>query len=271
MERIRQAMEHARREREQRAATRSPPLGDAPRPGRETPPERIRYTRTRTVSLSEEGLRARRVMTGLGTDAVTGAYKLLRTQVLQRLEANGWNSVAVLSAAAREGKTLTAVNLAVSLARELDHTVLLVDADLRAPGVGERLGLTPGPGLADVLRGEASLEEALVNFGIQGLVVLPGRGSCLDSSELIASPAMSRLVDEIRSRYPRRVVVFDLPPLLRSDDALAFTPYVQGVLLVVRDGRTRRRELARASEYLAGVTLLGSVVNECHPAEAGAG
>ena len=102
----------------------------------------------------------------------------------------------------------------------------------------------------------------LFNPGIERLVVLPAGRPTPNSSELLSSPKMAALVNELKSRYPSRIIVFDLPPMLSTDDALAFSPYVDAALLVVEDGGTTKDELVRAVEMLGDTALLGTVLNK---------
>ncbi len=258
MERIKEALEKARQER---AAT-----GGAAVPGRASAPvdpAEIVYSRTRTVPVLHGVLRANRVIAGFEPSPFTDAYRILRTQVLKRLQKNGWNSVAVTSPGTHEGKTLTAVNLAISLAMEVNSTVLLVDANLRAPRVHKFFGLPAEPGLADYLRTDTPLEEILVHpADIGRFVILPGGRPLLDSAEMLNSPKMTRLVEELKRRYPTRIVIFDLAPLLSAADALAFAPYVDCALLVVEDGATGTDELERATALLKDTQLIGTVLNK---------
>ena len=98
--------------------------------------------------------------------------------------------------------------------------------------------------------------------GINGLVILPGGKPLRNSSEMLGSAKMAELVKELKSRYPSRIVVFDLPPVLTAADALAFSPYVDAALLVVEEGRTPRDDVVRATEMLASTRLLGTVLNK---------
>jgi capsular exopolysaccharide synthesis family protein len=191
--------------------------------------------------------------------------------VLQRLRENKWNVLAVTSPGLNEGKTLTAINLAVSLAMEVNYTVLLVDADLRHPNVHTYFGLEPEFGLSDYLLSDKPLQELLVHPGIQGLVVLPGGKPLTNSSEMLNSPKMSRLVEELKTRYPSRIVLFDLPPLLATADAMAFAPYVDAALLVVEEGITSIQDAQHATELLKDTHLIGAVLNKSLSNQAGYG
>lgn len=222
----------------------------------------VTYTETRRVALSPGVMERNRLISGMGKDAATAAYKLLRTQVLQRLGANHWNALAVVSTNAHEGRTLTAINLAISLAQEVNHTVLLVDLNLHSPAVHGYLGDNPLYGLSDYLLNGIELKDILFNPGIDRLVVLPAGGGLANSSEMLSFPKMTALVEELKARYPSRIVLFDLPPLLASDDALVFAPYVDAALLVIEDGATEREELLRAMELLGDTPIIGAVLNK---------
>jgi Mrp family chromosome partitioning ATPase len=222
------------------------------------------YTQTQVVQLSREHLRANRVVLGDEKDELSNAsnaYKILRTQVLQRMAAQGWNALAVVSPGHGDGATLTATNLAISLSREVHRTVLLVDLNLREPNVHRLLGFEPQYGLSDYIVHDVPLNEILVNPGIDRMVVLPGREPVFNSAEILASPKMVRLVEELKTRYPSRIVVFDLPPLLGTPDALAFSPYADTVLLVLRDAKTSQDDLVKAMTLLDSVNVLGTVLN----------
>lgn len=223
----------------------------------------VTYTETRRVPLEAAVMEKNRLIAGTGNDSVTSAYKLLRTQVLQRLKLNRWNTLAVLSANHHEGKTVTAINLAISLAREVTHTVLLVDLNLHTPTVHRYFDYQPLYGLSDYLVNGIELKEVLFNPGIDRLVVLPAGASLSNSSEMLSSPKMTALVEELKARYPARIILFDLPPLLSSDDALAFVPYIDTALLVIEDGATEQDQLMRAAELLGETPIIGAVLNKC--------
>lgn len=266
MERIKQALDLARQARE--TAPLGNPGADGAEAARRQPPAtepsgefRITYTQTRVEPLSADHLRRHRVLTGGIHDTASSAYKILRTQVLQRLALRGGNTLAVTSPGTGQGKTLTAINLAMSLAAKLDHTVLLVDLDLRRPSVHRYLGLKVERGIGDYLLTETPLNEILINPGIDRFVVLPGKNQVFNSSEMLASPRMSRLLAELKSRYRSRIVVFDLPPLLVGDDALTLAPHMDAVLLVLDEGRTKKSEVNQASAMLKSSHVIGTVLN----------
>ena len=231
--------------------------------GSQTLPPPIVYTRTRSLDIPLSVLRQRRVMAAYDRGPFVDAFKILRTQVMQRLRENNWNVVGVTSPGHGEGKTLTAVNLAVSLAMETSQTVLLVDADLRSPSIHEVFGLDDCPGLADYLLDNQPVEDLLVHPGIGRFVLLPGGRAISNSTEILTSPKMLALVEEFKNRYPTRIVIFDLPPLLHTADVLAFSPYTDALLFVVEEGKTTAEQLQRALLLVKNSRpVLGTVLNK---------
>jgi protein-tyrosine kinase len=190
------------------------------------------------------------------------SYKLMRTQVLQRLDQLGANSLAILSASSSEGKTLTAINLAIAIAAELGRSALLVDFDLRNPSVHRRLGFEPDLGVEACLQSGRPAQDVIVRLaGYPRLSVMPARDPVEQSSELLASQRALNLVNEVRTRYSDRIVLFDLPPVLHSDDALAFSRSVQAGLFVIAEGRTQREELANSLTLLRELPIIGTILN----------
>lgn len=259
MERIKQALEKARLERQK---IQGPDAYPTRVDGRDAPAS-MTYTHTRVVEVATEGLREKRIITDLDQNTFTDAYRILRTQVLQRLREKNWNSLAVTSPGMNEGKTLTAINLAISMAMEINHTVLLVDADLRQPAVHTYFDFDVEYGLSDYLVDDKPISKLLIHpANFPRLVILPGGKPLDNSAELLNSPKMVRLVEELKSRYPSRIVLFDLPPLLSAADALAFAPYVDAALLVVEEGKTQVDEAKRAIGLLGSTSVIGTVLNK---------
>lgn len=263
MERIKEALERARRERGSAAARSSAgPMLDVNSRAAIGNVANIVYTSTRSVEPSPALLREKRIILGGEASPYVDAYKILRTQVLQRMQEQGWNALAITSPGRGEGKTLTAVNLAISMAMEVDKTVLLVDADLREPRLHTFFGIEAEPGLSNYLLSDTPLGEILVHPKIGRFVVLPGGRPLPNSSEMLASRKMADLVQELKSRYPSRYIIFDLPPLLHAADVLAFSPLVDTALLVIEDARTRKGDVIRAVQLLGTTHLLGTVLNK---------
>jgi protein-tyrosine kinase len=222
----------------------------------------FRYTRTRCVEISYDLLRQNRIVSAFERSLFTDAYKILSTQVSQKLRLNGWNTLGITSAGSGEGKTLTAINLAISLASEFHQSALLVDADLRHPSVSAAFGLHSAPGLTEYLMADTPIADMLIHPDIDRLVILPAGAGLVNSSAALGWRRMADLVKELKNRYPSRLVVFDLPPLLHIGDVLAFAPCIEAALLVVEEGKTSRHDLERAQQLLSGTHLLGTVLNK---------
>jgi capsular exopolysaccharide synthesis family protein len=215
------------------------------------------------VSISESVLRERRILAGYDAGPFVDAFKILRTQILHRVREKGWNVIGITSPGVGEGKTFTAVNLAASLAMDVTQSVLLVDANLRHPTVHEMFDLKPCRGLADYLLDEVPIEQLLIHPGIGRFVFLPGGHAVSHSAEALTSPKMVALVEEFKHRYQSRMVLFDLPPLLQTSDVLAFAPYLDALLLVVQEGRTKAEDVERSLALVKQATpVLGTVVNK---------
>lgn len=220
--------------------------------------------RFQPVTLDPAALHDARVLPQVDDAGALRAYKILRTRVLRRLEANQWHSFAVTGVTAGEGKTLTAINLAIALAQDVSTWVALIDLDLQRPRIAEYLGLKNKhgeKGLSDYLLGNASFENVIYCPEIERLAVLPNFQPVTNSSELLTSPRMVELMQALEAETPRRILIFDMPPVLAADDVLAFAPQIDGLLLVVAEGTTDRASLQRAKEILAEMNLLGVVLN----------
>ena len=188
-------------------------------------------------------------------------YRMLRTKILHRTEGIGGVTVMVTSALPGEGKTTTAINLAFTFAKAYSQTVLLVDADLKQQKIHEVLGFENDKGLADYLLDSCPLSDTIVWPGIEKLTILSGGRTVTESSELIGSPGMKVLVEEMKSRYPERYVIFDVAPVLIGADALSFAPLVDCILFVVQAGRTSLQDVNRAIKMLPQEKVLGLVLN----------
>jgi protein-tyrosine kinase len=224
-------------------------------------PRPLDIDRLQPVELDSDVLTANRVV----TDELSGAsaaYKMLRTRVLQRMRRNGWKTLAVTGTCPEEGKSLTAINLAINLARDVGTSVVLVDMDLRKPSINRHLGISWRYGVGDFLRGSVSLQKVAVNPGIDRLGVVLGERPFQNSSEMITSPRTAELVEQVK-QGDGRIAVFDMPPLLASDDMLAFSPLVDAVLVVLAQGKTQRADLTAARDLLQTMNVVGVVLNQC--------
>jgi len=271
MEKIQQALKRAEADREQvKRQHDQPAVESASATARATAPvadTAIMYKQTRIVEVSDDVLERNRLVAALPSHELTDAYRVLRTRVLQSMNSNNWRTLAITSPATGSGKTLTAINLAISLAREVNRTVLLADLDLRNPSIHRYFDDKPEYGLSDFLFNDVPIEKMLFSPSVERLVVLPGRESVHNSSEMLRSPKMVAMVEELKARYPERLTIFDLPPILALDDALAFSPYTDAMLMVAENGATQREDLEKALTMLEGTNVIGTVLNKSDPVE----
>jgi exopolysaccharide/PEP-CTERM locus tyrosine autokinase len=179
------------------------------------------------------------------------------------------NLIMVTSAVAGEGKSFTAVNLAMSIAAELDHTVMLVDADLARPSLPRMLGVADGPGLLDLLDGTAEMSDVLLRTNVDKLTLLRSGTPHAKATELLASEAMRRLVDEMSKRYQNRIIVFDSPPLLLTTEARALAMYMGQIVFVVRAGKTLQSAVEHALATIEACPTKMLLLNQIRPEKHG--
>lgn len=249
----------------------SPPVAETEAPAQAAAPQRergskdpISYSTTRVSPYDPLHWEQNRIVAHSKQDLRAVVFDKLRTFVLQEMNRKGWSKVAVTSPVPNNGKTVTSINLALSMARHPDTTVLLADFDMKRPTVAKYMGLERGPSLGDYFAGETQLSDAMVNPGVDGLVVLPSFGEVRNSSELLSGAESHELARELGERYAGRKIIFDLPPLLTSDDASAFLPAVDCVILVASAGETRSAELRESVKLLDGAQILTSVLTKSH-------
>jgi capsular exopolysaccharide synthesis family protein len=218
----------------------------------------------RLRQMDPDYVEAHRVLTESENGPALHAFKLLRTQVMERMRSNGWKTLVVTSPTQGNGKTVTAINLAINLARHAHQNVLLMDLDLRKPSIREYLSNEPGPGISDYIFGDADLEEIMFNPGIRGLTVIPGREALSDSSEALLHQKTVRLLNDLRARYAGGSIILDMPPVLAVDDVMAFASHWDAFLLIVEEGRTTESEVEKSLELLRGKPLAGTVLTKSH-------
>ena len=214
----------------------------------------------RKVKFNDELLYRNRIITSNMDPSAQTSYKMLRTRILQRMKSNGWRNLAVTSAAQGDGKTVTAINLALSLAGDVNHQICLVDMDLRHSSITDYLGLTIKNGISDCLQRDLPLSEAILGTDLERLLILPNIRTVTNSSEILSSPKMHNIAQQL-GHGKNRIVVYDMPPVLAADDMLAFAPIVDAILLVVAEGKTVRTDVMRAYELLEDLDIIGTVLN----------
>lgn len=189
-------------------------------------------------------------------------YKILRTQIQTLTKDKGWNTIMVTSPRPGEGKTLTSINTAITFAKEFNQTVLLVDCDLRMQKIHQLMGYSSQRGLVDYLEENQKLEEIITWPGIEKLTLISGGRKIQDSTELLGSPRMKALVNEMKTRYPDRYIFFDAPPILFGADAIVLASLVDCFFIVVEDRKTQMDEVKEALELLPKEKFLGFVINK---------
>ena len=269
MERIKQAVEKAKGqqlEKTGRYAKFQPesmdatPAPDIPQPSASL--GQVSYAQTRVVKLDPDHLEKHRIFAFNKNDPTSVTFDLLRTQVLQKMEENGWRTLAITSPTPGVGKTVVAINLAMSIAQKTNQTAMLVDFDLRQPRIGTYLGLEMDKSLNDLLDVGAKLSDMLINPDISRLVVLPTRYPVVNPAETLSSKKIADLIQELGERYESRITIFDLPSLLHSDDAISVIPQIDCILMVVANGMSTKREIEDGLRHLSKANLIGTVFNK---------
>jgi protein-tyrosine kinase len=187
-------------------------------------------------------------------------YRQLRTRLSHAEGATALRTILITSPQKGEGKSVTAANLALTMAQELQRRVVIVEADLRKPSLQQLFGLPPGPGLSDYLAGACELREAMRFLPQHNLTVLAAGTMPTNPAELLGSTAMRRMLDQLRTRFDR--VILDTPPVLPLADVAVLAPIVDGTLLVVRVGVTPKPAIENALRAFDSSRLLGIVLNE---------
>jgi protein-tyrosine kinase len=221
-------------------------------------------TGIRGIELQRSHIEGRRIVSHHAGDPRSKAFDMLRTQTLQSMDQGHWQFAGITSPTAGCGKTLTAVNLAFSIARQSERSVFLLDLDLHKPQVAPTLGLQTKFGVVSVLEGRAKLTDAVVEaqVGNVRMLVLPAETRVIDTTELITSRAMGRMLQEIKHEFPGHTVLIDLPPLLSSDDVIALLPQIDCVLLVAAVGTSTVSEIKECNKHLQSSNILRIVLNK---------
>jgi Mrp family chromosome partitioning ATPase len=227
-----------------------------------TVPSAISQVRAPSVQLDPKHLERHRIIAHSRDNPNSAAFHLLRTTLLQKMEAAGARAIGIVAPSPAVGKTVLAINLAMCIARLPESTALLVDMDLRSPKVTKYLGLDEGMGMTDFLQGQCDFESLMIYPQLSRFVVAPAGKPVLNSSELLASKKAVDFIKEAKTRYLDRVVIFDLPPLLYGDDTLAILPKLDGVLLALAHGVTTKEEIEVSKRHLESSNVLGTVLNK---------
>ncbi|MBI4791501.1 MAG: polysaccharide biosynthesis tyrosine autokinase [Deltaproteobacteria bacterium] len=220
------------------------------------------YSESVSVNLDQQKLIRNRCVCITSDAPELDAYKVLRTQIRQRTKEQGMNTIMVTSVKPGEGKTVTAINLALTFAREYHQTVLLVDCDLKKQDIHRYLGFSSDRGLIDYLEYDMPLKDFIIWPGIEKLTLISGGRTVSDSSELLGSPKMKELLEDMKTRYDDRYVILDVPAVIDGADAMVFAPLVDGIIMVVEKGSTSLSDVKKAVELMPREKFLGFVLND---------
>ena len=222
--------------------------------------------------LNVEFCKQQRILFGDGRDRhelnVSRAVGMLRTRLLHRVRSHKWLTIGITSASPADGKSLTAINLALSLAREKSHQVFLVDNDLMKPSISTYLGIEPPHQILDFFEGRTEARDLFVSIGVENLLIAGGAAHSLHSSELLATQRFEELVGFVKAVGTNPLMIVDLPPVLSTDDVLVLAPRLDAILLVVSEGSTARADVERAAKLLSEFQFAGCVLNRAKDAVA---
>jgi len=189
-------------------------------------------------------------------------YRKLKAMVIKLTQEDARRTVImVTSANSGEGKSLTAINLAISLAQEVSHSALLIDADLRRPSISPYLGITAETGLAECLRDGVDVSSVIISTSVPKLDILPAGRSVSNPVELLSSPKMKSLLLELKRLNPERYIILDTPPTLPFAESQIISLLVDGLLFVVKEGETTVQDLQDSLDILKGTKILGISYN----------
>lgn len=189
-------------------------------------------------------------------------YRKLKAMVIKLTQEDAKRTaIMVTSSNSGEGKSLTSINLAISLAQEVSHSVLLIDADLRRPSLSAYLGINAEIGLAECIRDGVNVASAIIGTGVPKLDILPAGKGVSNPVELLSSPKMKALLIELKQLYPERYIIIDTPPTLPFAESQIISMMVDGVLFVVKEGETTVQDLQDALDILKGARVLGISYN----------
>ena len=224
---------------------------------------------SRRVELDLDALAASGILTPSSPRNVIGdQYRVIKRPLIQNATGKGAvplndaNLIMVTSALSGEGKSFTAVNLAMSIAAELDHTVMLVDADVARPSVLRMLGLPPGPGLLDLLEGRAEMSNVLLRTNVDKLTILPSGSPHPRATELLASEAMRQLLADMATRYQDRIIIFDSPPLLLTTESRVLASHMGQIVVVVHAGKTLQSDVTHALSTIESCPVRMMLLNK---------
>lgn len=245
----------------------APVAAARPAPVKETPKTVSKSVRLDLAALTESGF----VTPNAPRAVIADQYRVIKRPLIANATGKGasvvqhGNRIMVTSAMPGEGKSFTAINLAMSIAMELDYTVLLVDADVSRPSIMKTLGLPPGPGLLDLLTNkQMEMSDTLLRTNVDKLSLLPSGTPHPRATELLASDAMTDLIEEMGHRYPDRIIIFDSPPLLLTTESRVLATHMGQIVVVVQAEKTLQSQVRHALTTIESCPIKLMVLNQVH-------
>jgi protein-tyrosine kinase len=263
MERIQSAIQKARTARAGRVGANPDAIptiaAPQPVPGSAT---NAAWEKLEAIQIDRQHLARGRIVT-LESGSVATPFDVMRTRLIKQMRANGWRRLSITSPGPTCGKTTTCLNLAFSLARQLDLRTMVIEVDLRKPSMARMLGLSQRHSFADVLAGRAAAEDNLVRYGTN-LAFGTNRGSTHNSAELLQSGAIVDVLVKLEETYAPDLIIFDLPPMQVGDDAIAFLERTDCALLIAAAGTTTIAQVDHSERDISAHTnVLGVILNKC--------
>jgi len=253
MSRIKDALKKARQER---------PVTSAVSPGYSEVPV-VGFPSARVINYLESAVVQHKILTHPFVDQdLNERFRLLRTKIVAETQQTDDRTFLITSTQNMEGKTFTAINLAITFAREVDHKVLLVDINVKNPSVLKYLGIEEQPGLLDCLHDNVPLSDMLICPGIERLLLLPLGCGRLKSAELLRSRKTREVLQEMKRRNPDLYIILDGPALTDGVDAIVLSDFIDQTLFVVEYGAIKQQKLADAVGHLDKDKILGAVINK---------
>lgn len=231
---------------------------------------KVQYKVTRIRPVDPNILRRNKLFTLFKDNKITDHFDLIKAKVLKKLDKQNGNCLIVTSSNPGEGKTFTSINLGISIAREHNRTALVVDCDLRNPWrkhndfASDFFGLPVEKGLVDYLEKQTEVENIFINPGIEKLTIIPAGRVALNSAELLGSPRMESLLEDLKCRYGNeRIIILDCPSVLSCADPLILSQFADGILFVVESEKTTQEELKKAMGLFSEEgKIIGAVLNK---------
>ncbi len=247
--------------------------------GPQAPADELKIPVSKRIDIDLEAIAAAGIVSpNSPRSQIADQYRVIKRPLIRNAMGRGaslipnGNLIMVTSSLPGEGKSFTAINLAMSIATELDNTVMLVDADVARPSILRVLGLPPSPGLLDLVRDDSTdLSQVLLRTNIDKLTLLPSGTPHDRATELLASDAMTRLLEEMASRYSDRIIIFDSPPLLLTTEARVLAGHMGQIVMVVKAGATLQSDVQAALSTVASCPVKLMVLNQARTSSLGTG